>query len=449
MDMVFKAETVNLEFKREFTKNILKTVSAYANYHDGEIIIGIEDDLNIVGVNDVVSLRLKLENSINDSISPRPYYEITEKVLNDKTLIILKVYHGENTPYLYDNKAYKRMDTSTIVVDRYDYENLILNGRNQGYDEIFTQEDNLKFDYLSKKLREILGLNMLSPDILKTLGLIRNDKYTNAAALVSDNNPISNSGISLIRFEGNTIANIRDRIYLNNLSILEMFDKSIDFYYKHINTAEIIQGAYRKTLEQVPFVAYREAVANAIVHRDYSIKAENRIEIYDDRIEIVSPGGLPIGITEEEYLDGRISISRNKIISDLFFRLGIIERLATGIRRIRQYYRDYDVKPIFSITANSIKVILPFTNNNNNSSSERVNESTNEYYSELTESERLLINYIRINKHITRIEAEKLLDVKKTYTVKILNELIQKGILKRVGIGRNTMYVLDAKYSNI
>lgn len=449
MDMVFKAETVNLEFKREFTKNILKTVSAYANYHDGEIIIGIEDDLNIVGVNDVVSLRLKLENSINDSISPRPYYEITEKVLNDKTLIILKVYHGENTPYLYDNKAYKRMDTSTIVVDRYDYENLILNGRNQGYDEIFTQEDNLKFDYLSKKLREILGLNMLSPDILKTLGLIRNDKYTNAAALVSDNNPISNSGISLIRFEGNTIANIRDRIYLNNLSILEMFDKSIDFYYKHINTAEIIQGAYRKTLEQVPFVAYREAVANAIVHRDYSIKAENRIEIYDDRIEIVSPGGLPIGITEEEYLDGRISISRNKIISDLFFRLGIIERLATGIRRIRQYYRDYDVKPIFSITANSIKVILPFTNNNNNSSSERVNESTNEYYSELTESERLLINYIRINKHITRNEAEKLLDVKKTYTVKILNELIQKGILKRVGIGRNTMYVLDAKYSNI
>lgn len=444
--MVFKAETINLEFKREFTKNILKTVSAYANYHDGEVIIGIDDDLNIVGVNDAVSLRLKLENSINDSITPRPYYEITEKVFNDKTLIILKVYHGENTPYLYDNKAYKRMDTSTIVVDRYDYENLILNGRNQGYDEMFTQEDNLKFDYLSKKLRDFLGLNlnMLSPDILKTLGLIRNDKYTNAAALVSDNNPLSNSGISLIRFEGNTIANIRDRIYLNNLSILEMFDKSVDFYYKHINTAEIIQDAYRKTLEQVPFVAYREAVANAIVHRDYSIKAENRIEIYDDRIEIVSPGGLPIGITEEEYLDGRISISRNKIISDIFFRLGIIERLATGIRRIREYYRDYDVKPIFSITANSIKVILPFTNNNN-SSSERVNEYTNEYNVKITDSERLLINYIRINKHITRIEAEKLLDIRKTYTVKILNQLIQKGILRRVGIGRNTMYVLDEK----
>ena len=189
------------------------------------------------------------------------------------------------------------------------------------------------------------------------------------------------------------------------------------------------------------FYACSLCFSRIIVHRDYSIKAENRIEIYDDRIEIVSPGGLPIGITEEEYLDGRISISRNRIISDIFFRLGIIERLATGIRRIREYYRDYNVKPIFSITANSIKVILPFTNNNN-SSSERVNEYTNEYNIEITDSERLLINYIRINKHITRIEAEKLLDIRKTYTVKILNELIQKGILRRVGIGRNTMYVL-------
>ncbi len=130
MDMVFKSETSNLEFKREFTKNILKTVSAYANYHDGEIIVGIDDDLNIVGVSDVHDLKSKLENSINDSISPKPLYEITEKVFNDKTVVILKVYHGQKTPYLYDNKAYKRMGTSTIVVDKEDYENLLIYGRN-------------------------------------------------------------------------------------------------------------------------------------------------------------------------------------------------------------------------------------------------------------------------------------------------------------------------------
>ena len=444
MDMVFKAETANLEYKREFTKNILKTISAYANYHDGELIIGIDDDLNIVGVNDVISLKHKLENSINDTISPKPYYEITEKSINDKIVIIIKVYHGENTPYLYDNKAYKRMDTSTIVVDRYDYENLILNGRNQGYDEVFTKEDALEFDYLNKKLREKLGLNMISPDILKTLGLIRNEKYTNAAALISDNNPVSSSGISLIRFEGNNVANIKDRIYLNNISILEMFDKSVDFYHKHINTTEIIKAAYRKTVEQVPFIAYREAIANAIVHRDYTIKAENRIEIYDDRIEIVSPGGLPIGITEDEYLDGRISVSRNKVISDIFFRFGIIERLATGVRRIKEYYRDYTVKPKFFITANSIKVILPFVTINN-LNSERVNEYANEYDIDLTDSERIIIEYIKLNNHISRIETEKLLDLKKTYTVKVINELIAKGIIRKIGMGKNTKYVFVEK----
>lgn len=242
--------------------------------------------------------------------------------------------------------------------------------------------------------------------------------------------------------DGNSVANIKDRLFLNNISILEIFDKAIDFYHKHIITSEIINSAYRETIEQVPIVAYREAVANAIVHRNYSIEAETRIEIYDNRIEIVSPGGLPIGITEEEYIDGRISVSRNKIISDIFFRLGIIERLATGIRRIKEHYKDYNVKPSFLVSKNSIKIILPFTNLMN-SHSDRVNEIPNEYTNNITGNEVILINYIKKNKQINRIEAEKIWDLKKTHTIEVLNSLIAKGIIKRVGKGRNTVYVLE------
>lgn len=443
MNRVFNAETRILEFKRQYTKNILKTVSAFANYHDGEIVIGIDDDLNIVGLDDYIYLKLKLENAINDNISPKPYYEINQMEIEGKTIIVLKVHRGENTPYLYDNKAYKRMDTSTIAVDTYDYENLILNGRNLGFDELYYDEENLDFNYLSKVLRDKLKIGMISRDILKTLGLIKNEKYINTAALLSDNNPIDNAGMSLIRFDGNSVANIKDRLFLNNISILEIFDKSIDFYHKHIITSEIINSAYRKTIEQVPIVAYREAVANAIVHRNYSIKAETRIEIYDNRIEIVSPGGLPIGITEEEYIDGRISVSRNKIISDIFFRLGIIERLATGIRRIKEYYKDYNVKPSFLISKNSIKIILPFTNLID-LQSDRVNERPNEYANNISDNERTLINYIKKNKQINRIEAEKILDLKKTHTIEVLNTLIAKGIIRRIGKGRNTVYILGS-----
>ncbi|MGB4440043.1 MAG: ATP-binding protein [Sedimentibacter sp.] len=110
---------------------------------------------------------------------------------------------------------------------------------------------------------------------------------------------------------------------------------------------EVIKGAYRETIEEIPLVAFREAIANAIVHREYMLEADVRVEIFDDRVEILSPGGLPIGITEEEYIDGRVSIPRNRIISDVFLRLGIIERLATGIRRIREYYKNSGANPEF------------------------------------------------------------------------------------------------------
>ena len=434
---VYTAETKTIEFKREYTKSILKTVSAFSNFHDGEIIIGVDDDFNIIGVDDVVQIKLNLENAINDNITPRPYYEIQEEFVQGKTVIILKVYLGENTPYLYDNKAYKRMDTSTVVVDRYDYEVLILKGRNQSYDELIYKDDNLKFEYLNKKLREKLDLGIISQDILKTLGLIKNDKFTNAAAMLSDNNPLKVSGVSLIRFEGNSVTNIKDRVMLRNISLLEVFDKSIEFYHKHINTSEIIKGAYRQTIEEIPFVAYREALANSIVHRDYIIESDIKIEIYDNRIEIISPGGLPIGITEEEYLDGRISVPRNKIITDIFQRLGIIERLATGIRRIREYYKDYKNKPEFIISKNTITVILP-----NVRFRTKTDERMNERMNELSEDEEKVINFLLENNQISRIKVEDLLSLKKTFSVKVLNGLIEKDIIERIGRGKNTYYIL-------
>ncbi len=351
MAKLTNSESKSIEYKRKFTKNILKTISAFANYNDGEIFIGVDDDLSIVGVDDLEYLRYKLEQAIDENISPKPYYEIIEKDMEGKTILILKVKMGKDTPYLYENKAYKRLGASTLAVDIFDYENLILNGKGKGYDELIIMKDKLEFNYLEEKLRDTISIGMMSDDILRTLGIMKKDKYTNAALLLSDNNPISYSGISLVRFEGNSVDNIKDKLLLNNISILEMYYKCIDFYNKHIINNEI---------EQVPFVAYGEAVANAIVHRDYTIEAECKVEIYDDRVEVISPGGLPIGITSEEYINGRNSVPRNMILVDVLHRLGIIKRLAAGIRRIKEYYRNYNNKPEFIINNDSIKVVLPY-----------------------------------------------------------------------------------------
>ena len=105
---ILSGESKVIEYKRNFTKSLLKTVSAFANYHDGVIIIGIQDDKKVVGVENPKELRLNIENSINDNIKPSPYYEIKTDKLERKDIIIINVYKGENTPYTIGNKAYKR-----------------------------------------------------------------------------------------------------------------------------------------------------------------------------------------------------------------------------------------------------------------------------------------------------------------------------------------------------
>ena len=433
--MYYDGETKYVEYKKEYTKSILKTVSAMANYHDGYVVVGIDDNLNVIGVDEPKSFKLNLENAINDNILPRPYYEIAEENKGGKIVIILRIFAGENTPYLYNNKAYKRMDTSTVPTNKIEYENLILKGRNIGYDALIYEGEKNNFNYLNNKLRDRLGVGVLNADILKTLGLMNKDNYTIAAALLSDNNPINHAGISLVRFADIGL-NISDKKILRNISLLEQFDKAIEFYHKHINTREIIKGAYRETIEEIPLVAYREAIANAIVHREYMLESDIRVEIFDDRAEIISPGGLPIGITEEEYLDGRVSIPRNRIIADIFLRLGIIERLATGIRRIREYYKNSGVNPEFLIAQNSIKVILPKINHKTISS-----EPLNKFENQLNETELKIMKFVKFTGRITRKKAEEILSLKKTQTVQVLGRMVDKGVLIKVGAGRNTSYV--------
>lgn len=437
-ELFFSGENKYLEYKKEYTKTLLKTVSAFANYHDGHIVIGIDDSGSIVGVENIDSVRLSIENAINDSIVPKPFYEISYEKVYSKNLVILKVYKGDNTPYTIDNKAYKRMDTSTVQVDKIGYGDLVLKGRNLSYDSLPYESRELSFAFLGSRLKQALNIGAVTDDILKSLQLIHGNGYTNAAALLSDYNPVSNASIALIRFDGNNVLNIRDRVILSNTSVILQFDKCMDFYSKHINTREIIEGAYRRSVEEVPKIAYREAIANAIVHRDYARTGDIKVEIFDNRIEIVSPGGLPIGISEEEYLEGRISIPRNRIIADIFLRINIIEKLATGIRRIKEYYKDTGLSPIFEIGENSIKVVLPKAG----SSFKNRSNYNADIIDSLSIQERAVYEYIAKNGSIDRSTAEHILKLRKTQSVEVINSLQRKGIIVRIGRGKGTTYVI-------
>lgn len=431
LSILMNGETKYIEFKEKYSKTILKTVSAFSNYHDGKIIIGISDDGHAIGVEKPNEVRLSIENTINDSIKPRPNYEIEMLAIENRNVLVISIFKGYQTPYVLDRKAYKRADASTVEIDKHEYDELILLGRNLAYEELEYKGEKLKFRNLERLLADKLGIVEVNRDILKSLELIQKEKYTNAAAIVADSNAFTDRGMDFICYGDQSMMTFKDRINLKSVSVIEEFETAMLFYKKHINQGDRIKGAFRESFEEVPEEAYREAVANAIIHRDYRRRGNNRVEIFEDRVEITSIGGLPVGISKEEYLNGNFSNARNRIIADIFLRCKIIEKMGTGIRRIKYVYSSFGQSPEFKVFENSIQVILPRLN---------MAAEINTKQADLTMEEEKLLNYIKSTKGISRLDTEKYMGIGKTKATNLINGLLDKDVIIKIGIGKNTKY---------
>ena len=414
-------ETRILEFKETITNTFLKTVSAFSNYDGGRILFGIDDDGNVKGLADVKQACLDIENKINDSISPQPNYTL-EIQYNDKT-ITLTVENGVQKPYLYKSKAYKRNDTATIEVDTLEFSRLILEGQNIGFEELPCKDQKITFEVLSHKLKESIQIEAFNQDTLRTLNLYDSvNGYNNAAGLLADKNHFS--GIDIVKF-GENISIIQKRATFENISVLDVYEKSLDVFRDYYQYEEI-QGADRKRIEKIPEAAYREAIANALVHRVWDVESQIRVLMFDDRIEIISPGGLPSGITEEEYLSGKISVLRNRNLANVFYRLGFVEIFGTGITRIKQLYEEGLKKPGFEVSENTIKIVLPLFEKNLN----------------LTEDEKTVYKILSKTMLKSISEIAPYVPFGKSKTTQLLKEMGQKGVIKVEGRGRGTKYII-------
>lgn len=347
-------ETRTLEFKEAFSSTFLKTVSAYSNYEGGIVLFGVKDNGEVIGVDDPKQLCHDIENKINDSITPQPRYSLN--VREEGPVVELVVKPGKSKPYLLRGKAYKRNDTSTIEVDRLELGRLILEGSNMTYEELPSPRQDLTFEVLGDAMKSRLGLGVFSSDTLKTLGLLDNKGvYNNAAAVLADTNDLF--GVDAAVF-GDSINVIRQRHTSDKKSVLTQIDEVMALF-DTIYCYEEIQGLYREHKELIPRESFREALTNAVVHRALDIPAHVRVAMFPDRVEITSPGGLPAGISVEEYLCDKVSVRRNRLVADVFLRLGLIEAFGTGILRIKASYEDSLYKPDFEVSANAVKVVLP------------------------------------------------------------------------------------------
>jgi len=240
-------ESKDLEFKESVSNSFLKTVSAYANYGKGKILFGIADNGTVKGLENVNNACLDIENRINNSIDPLPEYTLS--VDKNKSIVILTVEEGAYKPYLYNSKAYVRKDTSTIAVDRISFSRLILEGQNLSVEELSASCQDLKFSLLESKLIQNIGIKCLNLDIMKTLELY-SDKhgFNKAGELLADKNICR--GIDIIRF-GENINIIKDRKTLDNISILDMYDKTVDMYRIYYQYEQIIKSE-RVNISTIP-----------------------------------------------------------------------------------------------------------------------------------------------------------------------------------------------------
>lgn len=410
-----------LEYKLQPTKSYLKTVSAFANYGTGRIIFGVSDDRQIVGIEDPEQAALNIENQINDNILPNPDYTIT---INSKNLIVLTVSKGKNTPYCYIGKAYKRNDSSTIAVSDYEYKTLILQASNLTFTEIPCQNSDLTFNIFARQFKKRFGIDPAFPDIYITLEIYdRSTGFTNAAALLADQNPFP--GIDLVEY-GESRSQILKRITLEKMSVLEMLEEA-EKRFRDKYTYETVEGFTRVVKEMIPFRCFRELIANSLIHREWQLSSRIKVEMYPDHLYVLSPGGLPDGLTREEYLSDRhLSILRNRSLSLIFLKLGYVESLGSGISMIKETYASSPAKPVFQVGENVITTLLP-----------RIDSIGN-----LPVEEQKILNLLGSFRSMSSSELLENTGMSRSTQIRVLNSLLKKNIIVRTGKGRAVKYSL-------
>lgn len=371
-----KIENTNIDYKEkvEYTKpkSWLKSVSAFANSNGGSLLFGVRDvDKKPVGLNDAVKDSEKVTELINSKITPLPRYELNVFNEENKDFMEVKIGDGPRTPYYYNSdgrkEAFIRSGNQSIIAPKHILDNLILKGQNTTFDELPSTFDinDVSFTLLNASLKKETGKELNKEKDYLSLELITKDnKITNAGLLLSDQGFLSQSKIVCTKWKGLIKGSvdgdaIDDKEYTG--SIISLLENAEIFIRNNSKTSWEIKGMKRVELEDYPIKAIREAIVNAIIHRDYQIiGSEIHIDMFDNRLEITSPGGMIDGSFVQNLDITKIpSMRRNRVISDIFSRLHFMDRRGSGLTRIVESYNDYDIKPKFNSDTSSFTVVFP------------------------------------------------------------------------------------------
>ena len=361
-----KGESYTVEFKESADKSIDDEACAFANASGGKIYVGISDKGKVVGADTSNAARSRLQDTIN-KIEPR----LAVNVEAYEDLIVVDIPEGTNKPYSSSNGFFLRSGPNSQKLDRNGIFEFLQTEGKVIYDYIIDDKypitDNFNeaeyLDFLKKAKisdvlpREVMLKNLNCADVAAN-GIL---SYTNAGLLFfrdnSENVRFDFSHVVCVLYKGSNKVYIIDAKHLNG-GIMDNIDNSIVFLKRNLRLSYEINGLSRKSILELPEDALREAVTNAVCHRDNFEKgARVMVEIFDDRVEITNPGGAPKGITKENF--GTTSIARNPVTASLLHRAGYIERMGTGISRMTYAMESAGLsKPIFEMEGHFFKVIF-------------------------------------------------------------------------------------------
>lgn len=433
-------ENENVELKAIVTEDVRKEIIAFANTNGGKLFLGVADDGQIVGLEDPDGSALQISNMVRDAIRPdlSMFLHYSTLEVEGKKIVEVVVQRGTERPYYIARKGlrpegvYVRQGYSSVPATDAAIRRMIKETDGDHFEDMRSLEQELTFEAAKEEFAR-RGLKFEEPQ-MRTLKIINRDGlYTNLGFLLSDQCVHT---IKVAVFQGTDQSIFKDRREFSG-SLLRQLNDVYDFIDLHNQTHATFDKLLRVDSRDYPESAVREALLNAIVHREYAYHASTLISLYEDRMEVVSVGGLVSGIVLEDIMMG-VSVCRNPQLANVFYHLQLIEAYGTGISKIMQAYKGAKRKPTFQATPNAFKVRLP------NMNYEEDHEENGTADVKVQDEQREVLKLAEKGP-IVRSEVEKLLGVSASTATRFLRNLEHEHLLTRLGRGKNTQYITAEK----
>ena len=444
---IAQGENTTTEFKENFDQEAIETAAAFANTDGGTILIGVSDRQKINGITIGKETLRDISNRMSQATEPRVTPEIQSVEVDNRSVLLIHITQSAIKPVAVRGRCYKRVGNSNRVMSPQEIAQMHLNATGQTWDGLSVAGTGID-DIAEKKVEWYLTRretvrNVPKPQDMNMTDLLRNingisdaEQSTHAGILFFGKYPqrfFYNAQLRVVKFKGTSVLHpVIDRLDCTG-ALWEMVDAAEEFIRKNIRLLSFrtSKSFQRDDKFEYPLDALREAIINALIHRDYQKSADVRVFIFDTRVEVISPGTFPEGVSPDEPVHEPV----NPTLSQFMYDVGFIERYGAGIRMMRRLSEEWgNEAPRYKFHPLETTIIFESP----------IQETTyieiDDISEELNERQKNAFSYVQKNGKITKRKYMEINRVSHRIAYEELRDMINKKLLSMVGKGRGTKY---------